>query len=98
MKFMWDHLSKNIGVDDIAREAGVSRRKLERAFREDLGRGINHELLRRRLERRDVRRVTAEIRLRLVTADGRLRELVTGTGPAQGTGAGGKDVLPPPLL
>jgi LacI family transcriptional regulator len=51
MKFMWDHLSKNIGVDDIAREAGVSRRKLERAFREDLGRGINHELLRRRLER-----------------------------------------------
>jgi exodeoxyribonuclease VII large subunit len=35
------------------------------------------DALRRRLERRDARRVTTEIRLRLVKADGRLRELAT---------------------
>jgi exodeoxyribonuclease VII large subunit len=35
------------------------------------------ELLRRRLERRDVRRIAAEFRTRLVGADARLRDLVT---------------------
>jgi exodeoxyribonuclease VII large subunit len=35
------------------------------------------DALRRRLERRDVRRVTADLTMRIVRADGRLRELVT---------------------
>jgi len=35
------------------------------------------ELARRRLERRDVRRVAADLRTRLVSTDGRLRELVS---------------------
>jgi LacI family transcriptional regulator len=50
MRFMWDHLDRNLSVEDVAREAGVSRRKLERAFRCCLGRGVNAELRRRRLE------------------------------------------------
>lgn len=50
MRFMWDHLDRNLSVDEIAREAGVPRRKLERAFRCGLGRGVNAELRRRRLE------------------------------------------------
>jgi len=51
LRFMWDHLSSDLSVDDIAGAVGVSRRRLERAFRRDLDRGINQELLRRRLER-----------------------------------------------
>ena len=35
------------------------------------------EALRRRLERRDIHRVAADLRTRIVAADGRLRELVS---------------------
>jgi exodeoxyribonuclease VII large subunit len=52
--------------------------RLERAVADRLGRvGQRFEALRRRLERRDVRRVTSDLRTRLVSADGRLRELAT---------------------
>ena len=51
LRYMWDHLALNLSVDDIAKAVGVSRRKLERAFQQDLGRGVNQELLRRRLGR-----------------------------------------------
>jgi LacI family transcriptional regulator len=50
IRFMWDNLGKGLSVDDIAGAINVPRRKLERAFRQQLGRGINAELLRRRLE------------------------------------------------
>jgi len=50
LRYMWDHISLCLGVADIARAVGVSRRTLERAFREDVGRGVNQELLRRRIE------------------------------------------------
>lgn len=49
--FIWDHLASKLSVDDVANAVGCSRRKLERAFRHDIGRGVNQELLRRRLER-----------------------------------------------
>jgi LacI family transcriptional regulator len=51
MRFLWDHLDQPLSVDDIAREAKVSRRVLERAFRQHLGRGVAAELRRKRLER-----------------------------------------------
>ena len=40
-----------LSVDDVAEEVGVSRRSLERGFRQQLGRGVNEELRRKRLER-----------------------------------------------
>ncbi len=49
--YMWQHVSKDLSVDDIADHVGVHRRKLERAFRSELNRGVNAELLRRRLEK-----------------------------------------------
>lgn len=50
IRFIWDHLDSQIGVDDVAEGIGVSRKALERAFRVSLGRGINAELRRKRLE------------------------------------------------
>lgn len=49
--FMWDHLGDDLSVDQIAHHTGVSRRTLEKLFKRELGRGINQELQRRRLDR-----------------------------------------------
>jgi len=50
MRFMWDHVEQDLSVDDVAKEIRMPRRTLERAFRKQLGRGVNAELRRRRLE------------------------------------------------
>ena len=51
LRFMWENLHRRLSVGEIAAAAAVSRRKLERRFRKHLGRGINEELIRKRLER-----------------------------------------------
>jgi len=51
LKFMWDHMDEDLSVDQIAEHAGTSRRTLEKAFARELGRGINQEYQRRRLEK-----------------------------------------------
>lgn len=51
LRYMWDHIAEDLSVDQIARQVGVSRRTLERAFERELGRGINSEFQRRRLEK-----------------------------------------------
>ncbi len=50
LRYIWDHLARNLSVGEVAGAAGMSRRHLERAFRRQLGRGINAELHRKRLE------------------------------------------------
>jgi LacI family transcriptional regulator len=51
IRFIWGHIDQHLLVDDVARDAGVSRRQLERAFRRHLRHGVNAELHRKRLER-----------------------------------------------
>jgi len=51
LRFMWEHLTEDLSVDQIAEHVGVSRRTLEKAFEQGLGRGINQEFQRRRLEK-----------------------------------------------
>lgn len=51
VRYIWDHLELQVSVDHIAAHVGVSRRSLERAFRGTLGRSVNGERLRKRLER-----------------------------------------------
>lgn len=51
IRFMWDNISENLPVQQISDHVGISRRKLERAFNKSLGRGINQEFQRRRLEK-----------------------------------------------
>jgi LacI family transcriptional regulator len=49
LRFIRDHARWAIGVDDVVRQAGVSRRGLEIRFRHTLGRSIRDEILRVRL-------------------------------------------------
>lgn len=49
--FLWQHMSERIGVNDAAGAAGLSRSTLERRFRHVIGRTVNEELLRKRLDR-----------------------------------------------
>ena len=51
IRYMWDHLTADLSVDDVAAAVSTPRRKLERAFHAQIGHGINAELQRRRLER-----------------------------------------------
>jgi LacI family transcriptional regulator len=51
LRFIRDYAGKPIGVPDVVEEARVSRRTLERRFSGLLGRSINSEITRYRLER-----------------------------------------------
>lgn len=51
ISFIWEHLQWPITVQDVAEEAGVPHRTLARNFKKCLGRSINEELRRKRLER-----------------------------------------------
>lgn len=51
LRYMWNHIADDLSVDQIAEHVGVSRRTLERSFQKCLGRGINTEFQRRRLDR-----------------------------------------------
>ncbi len=71
LRFMWGHLEQDLSVNDVADEVGVSRQKLERAFRAHLHRGVNAELRRKRLE---------EFRRLLLSTDRPIADLAPLTG------------------
>jgi len=66
LRYIWDHIDLDLSVNRIAREVGVSRRTLEREFRRGLGRTINVEIRRKRLE---------QLQLLLRTTDTRIADL-----------------------
>jgi LacI family transcriptional regulator len=50
LRFIWDQYSRaTLSVPDVAQAVGVNRRVLEKAFRAELGHGINEELIQARL-------------------------------------------------
>ena len=51
LRFMSEHCHEAVGVDDLAKAAGMSRRALHQAFMEQINRAPGHELQRMRLER-----------------------------------------------
>ena len=51
LRFMLEHYHEAIGVEDLVRVAGMSRRGLHQAFMEHIGRPPGHELHRVRIER-----------------------------------------------
>lgn len=50
VRFMWDHMSWPMRVEDVAAEVGVSLNTLKRAFKRTLNCGVSAELRRKRLE------------------------------------------------
>jgi LacI family transcriptional regulator len=50
LRFIREHAKESIGVDDVTREAGISRRGLETRFQTVLGRSIHAEIQRVRLQ------------------------------------------------
>ncbi len=50
LRFLRDHSSGNISVQDVARASGISRRALERRFRDSLGRSVLQEIRRVRVD------------------------------------------------
>ena len=50
LRFIWEHYDLDLSVDEVAAEVGLPRYKLERLFRRHLDRGVNQELVRKRLE------------------------------------------------
>ncbi|MGD7653915.1 MAG: XylR family transcriptional regulator [Verrucomicrobiales bacterium] len=72
LRFIWDHYGRNtLSVGDVADAVGVNRRVLEKAFRRELGRGVNQELVRTRL------RVVVQ---RLETTDESITDIASMTG------------------
>ena len=51
LRYMWTHLAEPLSVRKVAEAVTVSRRKLERHFQDHLGRTVNEELNRKRIER-----------------------------------------------
>lgn len=51
LRFMWDHVTQRLSVDEIAGHVGVSRRTLEKLFKREIGRGVGQEYKRRRLDK-----------------------------------------------
>ena len=50
VRFIWEHYPESIGTPEIAKAAGLNRRKLERDFRKHLGRSLNEEINQIRIE------------------------------------------------
>ncbi|MBI1337153.1 MAG: helix-turn-helix domain-containing protein [Phycisphaera sp.] len=51
LRYMWDHIDRDLTVEKVVEHVLISRRSLERAFERELGRGIFAEFQRRRLDR-----------------------------------------------
>ena len=51
LRYMWQNLAEPLSVNSIADAVAISRRKLERHFRKHLGRSVNEEVNRKRIER-----------------------------------------------
>jgi transcriptional regulator GlxA family with amidase domain len=63
---MWDNLARDLSAEDVAHQMGLSHRQLTRRFRQALGRGINAEMRRKRLEEvarllRSTKRTVADV-------------------------------------
>lgn len=50
LDYIWANLGRDFSVEGIAQQVGISSRQLERRFREAIGRTVNEEMRRKRLE------------------------------------------------
>lgn len=69
LKFLLNHFHEPIGVNDLAREAAMSRRGFHQAFLEHIGRPPGHELQRVRIEHAKKLLVQSDRKMRIVGED-----------------------------
>ena len=69
--FIWEHIDENISVADVAHSVGLSERQLGRRFQQAIGRSVNQEIVRRRLE---------TVKSLLQTSSGSIAEIASLTG------------------
>ncbi len=70
MRFIADHSERDVSVEEVARNVGLSRRALERRFEQAVGRSPKQEIIRSRMNR--VRALLAETDLPLHHIAGRM--------------------------
>ena len=64
LRYIRDHYAKpSLGVDEVVAATGLSRRLLERAFRREMERGLNEEIVRVRMEKVKDLLVTTEMQV-----------------------------------
>ncbi|MDR1964330.1 MAG: DNA-binding transcriptional regulator [Planctomycetaceae bacterium] len=63
IRFLRENAARNISVDQIAEAAGISRSTLQRRFRQKLGRSVEKEIMRTRMDR--AKRLLRETRFAL---------------------------------
>lgn len=92
LRFIRDHATARIGVDDIAAASGLSRSSLERRFRAVVGRSPLAELLRERIERAQHLLVQSDLAIKEVASAAGFHDVrhlsvtfrqKTGTSPGQ---------------
>ena len=66
LRFIWEHASEPINVEDVVRVAAMSRRGLHEAFCQQVGRTPGDELRRVRLEAARTRLVESEEKIEVV--------------------------------
>jgi LacI family transcriptional regulator len=66
LRFLRDKACEDIGVDDVVREVPVSRSVLERRFRKIVGRSINNEIVRLRINRAIELLTDTELELKVI--------------------------------
>ncbi len=69
--FIWEHIQENISVADVAHSVNLSERQLGRRFYQAIGRSVNQEIVRRRIE---------NVKNLLRSSDGSISEIATATG------------------
>ncbi len=48
--FIWEHIQENLTVADVAHAVGLSERQIGRRFQQAIGRSVNQEIVRKRIE------------------------------------------------
>lgn len=69
LRFITENAAKAISVDDVAKASGVSRRSLYHKFNAQVGRSIQEEIIRHRLNLAKVLLVSSDLKLEAVAAE-----------------------------
>ena len=74
LRYIEAHVAESLSVPAVAREAGISRRWLERCFRHDLGRSVLHQIHAKKVDRAKVLMTDPNLKLATIAREIGLRD------------------------